>query len=76
MKKIIIKCKNCNRKMKIMDKAAKYKCPYCQKITNFKKIDRVFYKTRVIVKDGIDTFIQLFAIISQKLKGIFNHIKK
>ena len=76
MKKIIIKCKNCNRQMKIMDKAAKYKCPYCKKITNFKKIDRVFYKIRVIVKDGVDTFIQLFAIISQKLKVIFNRIKK
>jgi hypothetical protein len=59
-----------------MDKSAKYKCPYCNKITNFNKIRRFFYKTNVVGKDAIDTFVQIFNIIFKKIKKILNHTKK
>jgi predicted RNA-binding Zn-ribbon protein involved in translation (DUF1610 family) len=76
MKKIVIKCKNCKKKMKVLDKAAKYKCPYCKKITNFRKIDRVFHKFAVIVKDGVSTFIEIYRIIIEKTKNLLRNMKK
>ena len=30
MKKIVIVCPSCQKKMKISDKTAKYKCPHCE----------------------------------------------
>ncbi|MEI6857212.1 hypothetical protein [Psychrilyobacter sp.] len=50
VKKIIIRCPKCKKKMKISDKPAKYKCPSCgevYKYTAFKKI--VGYPGKVIV---------------------------
>lgn len=35
MKKLIITCPECRKKMKISNKIAKYKCPHCSKIYKF-----------------------------------------
>lgn len=32
MKKIIVTCPSCHKKMKILNKVAKYKCPHCKTI--------------------------------------------
>lgn len=35
MKKLIITCPKCRKKMKITNKIAKYKCPHCSEIYKF-----------------------------------------
>ncbi|GAA6325165.1 hypothetical protein [Fusobacterium ulcerans] len=35
MKKIVIVCPSCQKKMKISDKTAKYKCPHCGNIYKY-----------------------------------------
>ncbi len=46
MKKYIIKCPKCSSKMKIMDKAAKYKCPSCANIFKVSSVKLVGIKTK------------------------------
>ena len=47
--KIIVTCETCSKKMKITNKKAKYRCPYCKSIyelTIFKKII-IFFKNLI-----------------------------
>ena len=58
MKKIVLKCPKCRKKMKISDKPAKYRCPHCKEVYNYTKtkqmvgkITRVFTGVGTTVKD-------------------------
>ena len=49
VKKIIIKCPKCKKKMKISDKPAKYRCPNCGEIYNYTKVKQIIgYPSRVV----------------------------
>ena len=50
MKKIIIVCPSCNKKMKITYKIAKYKCPHCQHIYKFNFFKKFIFDTTVSFK--------------------------
>jgi len=76
MKKIIIKCKNCKKKMRIMDKAAKYKCPYCGTVNKFGKIKKFINKLNRIGEDFVKTCLDLYKIIKGKITQIIKNIKK
>lgn len=46
MKKIIISCPNCKKKMKITYKLAKYRCPNCNTIYNFNFFRKFIYSIK------------------------------
>ena len=63
MEKIIVKCKKCSKQMKIINKAGKYRCPYCKEIYKLNifskgilKVGRVFDGFIKTLKDIKNTF--------------------
>ena len=48
MKKLIIKCSNCKKKMRILNKPGKYKCPSCEVV---QKISRL-----ILMREKIKNF--------------------
>lgn len=65
MKKIIIKCPKCKKKMKISDKVAKYRCPSCKEVYNFTSMKRSLGKVTGV-----------FTGIGQTLKDIKSNTTK
>lgn len=65
MKKIVLKCPKCKKKMKITDKAAKYRCPSCKEVYNYTKAKQTMGKVTAVfigvgktakdIKNGIVT---------------------
>ena len=55
MKKIIILCPSCQKKMKISDKTAKYKCPHCGNIYNYTFYKRVIYNIKNVATGFVTT---------------------
>ena len=50
VKKIIIRCPKCKKKMKISDKPAKYRCPHCGEVYKYTILKKVIsYPGRVVV---------------------------
>lgn len=66
MKKIIIVCPSCQKKMKISDKTAKYKCPNCGNIYKYTLDKKIIYD----VKDVVTGFVTTLKDIK------FNTVKK
>lgn len=64
MKKLIITCPNCTKKMKISNKIAKYKCPNCSKIYKFNLFKFLFL--------NIENF---FINLTEKISRKFNNFK-
>lgn len=56
MKKFIILCLACKKKMKISDKIAKYKCPHCGEIYKYNKLKSIFYNTKDVFVGIGETF--------------------
>ena len=54
MKKIVLKCPKCRKKMKISDKPAKYRCPNCKEIYNYTKLKQATGKVARVIT-GIGT---------------------
>jgi len=49
VKKIVIRCPKCKKKMKISDKPAKYRCPHCSEIYKYTTVKKIIsYPGRVI----------------------------
>ena len=64
MGKIIVTCETCGKKMKITNKKAKYRCPYCKNI----------YELTILKK--IILFLKnLISYIPRKIINIKNTIK-
>lgn len=64
MGKIIVTCERCGKKMKITNKKAKYRCPYCKNI----------YELTILKK--IILFLKnLISYIPRKIINIKNTIK-
>ncbi|AVQ18207.1 MAG: hypothetical protein U0M80_09340 [Fusobacterium mortiferum] len=71
MKKFIIICPACKKKMKISDKSAKYKCPHCGEIYKYNFPKRIFYNT----KDIFDGIKQTFSDIKFNIKKKYSDAK-
>ena len=75
MGKIIVTCETCGKKMKITNKKAKYRCPYCKNIyelTILKKIilflkNLISYIPRKII--NIKNTIKYKIILAKNLKN-------
>lgn len=53
MKKVVLKCPKCRKKMKISDKPAKYRCPHCKEVYKYTKIKQATGRvTRVFTGIG------------------------
>ena len=65
MKKIILLCTACKKKMKISAKTAKYKCPHCGAIYEYKYtfFKKIFYDTKEV---GVGFITTLKDITMQK----------
>lgn len=64
MKKIVIKCPKCQKKMKILDKVAKYRCPNCKEIYKYTSLKR-----------STNKFLGVFIGMGSTAKDIKNNIK-
>lgn len=63
MKKLVLKCPKCKKKMKINDKPAKYRCPHCKNIYKYTLIKKIFsYPGR-----GIRKVINFFSRIKNRI---------
>ena len=71
MKKFIILCPACKKKIKISDKSAKYKCPHCGEIYKYNFPKRVFYN----IKDVFDGIGQTFSDIKFNMKKKYSDAK-
>lgn len=75
MGKIIVTCETCGKKMKITNKKAKYRCPYCKNIyelTILKKIilflkNLISYTPRKII--NIKNTIKYKIMLAKNLKN-------
>ncbi len=79
MKKLVIKCPNCKKKMKIMDKPAKYRCPNCKEIYKYTKSKQMITKVLTIVKDAGQTVIDVKNNIKRKYtmsKNTYKYMKQ
>lgn len=55
MKKFIITCPSCKKKMRILNKPAKYKCPSCGNIHKIGKIKFIFIAIKSFFVGIVDT---------------------
>lgn len=76
MEKIKIICHKCKKPMKIQNKAAKYRCPYCSEVIKVGKAKLIVEKSKRVSKDFIKTIIDLYKTIAYKLKVLKNSLKK
>ena len=75
MEKIIVKCKKCSQKMKILNKTGKYRCPYCKEVYRLNGFNKVILKIGRVVdgffktlKDIKNTF-KYRLMLAKKLKN-------
>ncbi len=68
MKKLIITCPTCTKKMKISNKIAKYKCPSCYAIYKFNFIKFILINIENFFIHLIDSMIFLPRKIQKKYK--------
>ncbi|WP_101474141.1 hypothetical protein [Fusobacterium sp.] len=71
MKKFIITCPKCHKKMKISDKIAKYRCPNCKEIYKYNIFRKVYHNIKYV----IDGFISTIRDIIFNIKRKYNNAK-
>lgn len=79
MKKIVIVCPHCLKKIKISNKVAKYKCPYCSEIYKFNTFKFIFVNIEKFFMGITDSLISLPKKIIKKYKDIkatYNYMKQ
>lgn len=72
MKKIIIICPECTRKMKISNKIAKYRCPHCSTIYKFNLFKFIFINIEKFFMNIIDNIIEKF----NNFKNTYKYMKQ
>lgn len=71
MKKIIIICPSCHKKMKISNKTAKYKCPHCKSIYKYNIFKKIYHS----ILNVITGFFQTIKDIIFNIKRKYNNAK-
>lgn len=69
MEKIIVTCGKCKKKMKILNKPAKYRCPHCKEVYKFTKTKQIIEKTKRVGKDAKKTVVDIFKTISYRFRA-------
>lgn len=79
MKKIVITCPSCHKKMKILDKAAKYKCPSCGSIYKLNAVKLTGLKIKGFFTGIVDTGKDIKNNIKYKVnstRATYNYMKQ
>lgn len=79
MKKIVITCPSCHKKMKVLDKAAKYKCPSCGSIYKLNAVKLTGLKIKGFFTGIIDTGKDIKNNIKYKVnstRATYNYMKQ
>lgn len=66
MKKIVIVCPSCQKKMKISDKTAKYKCPHCGNIYKYTFDKKIIHNVKDISVGFVTTLKDIKYNITKK----------
>ena len=69
MRKFVIVCPKCHKKMKISDKLAKYKCPHCGEIYRYHILKKIYYN----IKNVITGLFQTVKDIGSNIKRRYNN---
>lgn len=78
MKKLIIICPKCTKKMKISNRIAKYKCPHCSTIYKFNFFKFIFLNIENFFMNIINKIIikfNNFVNTYKYMKQVRNHMK-
>jgi|GEM_PF-534798 len=82
MKKIVLKCPKCRKKMKISDKPAKYRCPNCKEVYKYTRskqmtgrVTRIFTGIGTTIKDVKNGIVYKFKTAKNTYKYM-NSVKK
>lgn len=79
MKKFIITCPSCHKKMKVLDKAAKYKCPSCGSIYKISSLKLVQLRIKGFFTGIADTGRDIKNNIKYKISSArttYNYMKQ
>lgn len=79
MKKIIVTCPSCKKKMKVLNKTAKYKCPSCGNIYKVNIFNLIFLNIKGFFVGFIDTLKDMKSNIKYKIsstRATYNYIKQ
>ena len=79
MKKIIVTCPSCKKKMKVLNKAAKYKCPSCGNIYKINSLTLTGLKIKGFFTGIGDTVRDIKNNIKYKInstRATYNYIKQ
>lgn len=71
MKKLVITCPKCHKKMKISNKIAKYRCPHCREIYKYNFIRKIYQTINNIILG----FFQTIKDIINNFKRRYNNAK-
>lgn len=71
MEKLIISCPHCHKKIKILKKAAKYKCPHCSNICIISSIALFL----LIIQHYMQSVMQKSKIKYQNIKNTYKYLK-
>lgn len=72
MKKIVVHCTNCTKKMKILNKMAKYKCPHCSNIYKFNFFKFIFVNIENFFMGITNKIITKFT----NMKNTYSYMKR
>lgn len=79
MKKIVVICPSCHKKMKVLDKAAKYKCPSCGNIYKLNAVKLTGFKIKGFFTGIVDTGKDIKNNIKYKVnstRATYNYMKQ
>ena len=79
MKKIIVTCPSCHKKMRVLNKATKYKCPSCGNIYKINSFMLIGFKIKGFFTGIIDTGRDIKNNIKYKInstRATYNYMKQ
>jgi len=75
VRKIVLKCPKCKKKMKISDKVAKYRCPNCGEVYKYTKLKKVYFSVALVARDFLVTIKEFSSAIKGKYAAFKNTYK-
>jgi len=71
MEKVVVKCSDCKKKIRIPNIIGKYRCPACKGIYKYTKLKQLREKGKTILKDGM----KLLPLLNKKVDEGIGKIK-
>lgn len=76
MKKVIVKCSKCKKKIRIPNQIGKYRCPACKGIYKYTKMKQLRENGKIVLKDGLKLIPLLNKKVDEGIGKIKNLISK